>query len=62
MLGESRGLVVKQEDSQLSGCGLEPWHRIQDGVSKASYYNGKKKSSQMRHTKKKYLKNKTLNT
>jgi hypothetical protein len=52
MLGESHGLVVKPEDSQLSGCGLEPWHRILDGVSKASYYNGKKKGSQMRHTKK----------
>jgi hypothetical protein len=38
MLGESRGLVVKADDSQLSGCGFEPWRRILDGVSKASYY------------------------
>jgi hypothetical protein len=30
--------VVKAEDSQLSGCGFEPWHRILDGVSEASYY------------------------
>jgi hypothetical protein len=37
-LGESRGLVVKAEDSQLSGCGFEPWHCILDGVSKAGYY------------------------
>jgi hypothetical protein len=25
-LGKSRGLVVKGEDSQLSGCGFEPRH------------------------------------
>ncbi len=36
--GESRGLVVKAEDSQLSGCGFEPQRRILDGVSEASYY------------------------
>jgi hypothetical protein len=35
-LGKSRGLVVKAEYSQLSGCGFEPRHRIQDGVSVAS--------------------------
>ncbi len=52
--GESRGLVVKGEDSQLGGCGFEPRRRILDGVSKASFYNGKKrnKGSQMGHTKK----------
>ncbi len=33
VLGESRGLVVKAEDSQLSGC----WFEL-DGVSKASCY------------------------
>ena len=38
----SHGLVVKAEDSQLSGCRLEPRRRILDGVSKASYYIGKK--------------------
>ncbi len=32
-VGESRGLVVKAEDSQLSGCGFKPWHCILDGVS-----------------------------
>ena len=37
-LGESRGLVVKGEDSQLSGCGFEPRRRILDGVSEASFY------------------------
>jgi hypothetical protein len=42
MLGKSRCLVVKAEDSQLSCCGFEPLHRIMDGVSKASYYIGKK--------------------
>ncbi len=42
-LGESRGLVVKAEDSQLSGCGFEPLRRILDGVSKVSYYIVKKK-------------------
>jgi hypothetical protein len=34
--------VVKGEDSQLSGCGFEPRRRILDGVSKASYYIGKR--------------------
>ena len=38
MLGKSHGLVVKAEDSQLSGCVFEPRRRILDGVSKASYY------------------------
>ena len=38
MIDESRGLVVKAEDSQLSGCGFEPRRRILDGVSEASYY------------------------
>jgi hypothetical protein len=37
-VGESRGLVVKAEDSQLSGCGFKPWHCILDGVSEAGYY------------------------
>ena len=47
------GLVVKGEDSQLSGCGFESWRRILDGVSEASYYIGKRnKGSQMGHTKK----------
>jgi hypothetical protein len=35
---KSRGLVVKAEDSQLSGCGFEPRRCILDGVSEASYY------------------------
>ena len=39
---KSRGLVVKAEDSQLSGSGFEPLRRILDSVSKASYYIGKK--------------------
>jgi hypothetical protein len=43
MLGKSHGLVVKAEDSQLSGFGFEPLRHILDGVSKASYYIGKKK-------------------
>ncbi len=30
--------MVKAEDSQLSGCGFEPWHCILDGVSEAGYY------------------------
>jgi hypothetical protein len=34
--------VVKGEDSQLSGCGFKPHHHILDGVSKASYYIGKR--------------------
>ncbi len=38
VLGESRGLVVKAEGSQLSGCGFKPRRRILNGVSKASYY------------------------
>ncbi len=51
--------MVKAEDSQLSGCGFESRHRILDGVSKASYYIGKRnKGSQMGHTKKKYKKKK----
>jgi hypothetical protein len=51
--GESRGLVVKGEDSHLSGCGFESQRRILDGVSKASYYIEKgNKGSQMGHTKK----------
>ncbi len=29
-------LVVKAEDSQLSGCGFKPRRCIMDGVSKAS--------------------------
>ncbi len=57
MWGESRGLVVKGEDSQLSGCGFESRRRILDGVSEASYYIGKRnKGSQMGHTKKNILK------
>ncbi len=55
-LGESRGLVVKGNDSQLSGCGFESRHRILDGVSKASYYFGKRnKGSRIGHTKKKKI-------
>jgi hypothetical protein len=26
--------VVKGEDSQLSGCGFESWHRILDGCKR----------------------------
>jgi hypothetical protein len=51
--GESRGLVVKGKDSQLSGCGFESQCHILDGVSEASYYIEKgNKGSQMGHTKK----------
>jgi hypothetical protein len=56
--GESRGKVVKAEDSQLSGCGFKPPRRILDGVSEASYYKlqlkkkKRNKGSQMGHTKK----------
>ncbi len=40
--------MVKAEDSQLSGCGFKSRGRILDGVSKASYYIGKRnKGSQM---------------
>jgi GTPase len=50
--------VVKDEDSQLSGCGFESRRRILDGVSEASYYIGKRnKGSQMGHTKKNIQKN-----
>ncbi len=42
MCGESLLLVVKGKDSQLSGCGFESRCRILDGVSKASYYIGKR--------------------
>jgi hypothetical protein len=38
LCGESLVLVVKGEDSQLSGCGFESLCRILDGVSEASYY------------------------
>jgi hypothetical protein len=34
--------VVKEEDSQLSGCGFESWSCLLDGVSEASYYIGKR--------------------
>ena len=45
--------MVKAEDSQLSGCGFKSRGRILDGVSKASYYIGKRnKGSQMGHIKK----------
>ncbi len=33
--------MVNGADSQLSGCGFQPWRRILDGVSEASYYIGK---------------------
>ena len=43
-LGESCGLVVMAEDSQLSGCGFKPLRHILDGVHEASsYYIGKNK-------------------
>ncbi len=55
--GESRGLVVKGEDSQLGGCGFEPRRRILDGVSEASYYNGKREIKVAKWgTPKKYFK------
>ncbi len=34
--------MVKAENSQLSGCELEPLRGILDGVSEASCYIGKK--------------------
>ncbi len=53
----SCGLVVKGEDSQVSGCGFESRRHIMYGVSEACYYIGKRnKGSQMGHTKKKYIK------
>jgi hypothetical protein len=56
--GKSRGLVVKAEDSPLSGCGFEPLHHILDGVSKASYnIGGKNKGSQIGQTQKTHTKN-----
>ena len=36
--GESRSLVVKAEDSQLSVCEFKPRRHTLDGVSEASYY------------------------
>ncbi len=60
-IGESRGLVIKAEDSQLSGWGFEPLRRILDGVSKASYYIGKKEIKVAKwDTPKKYLKKEIL--
>jgi hypothetical protein len=55
--------VVKAEDSQLSGCGFEPWHRILDGVSEAGYYKLQWKNEikvAKWGTPKKYLKNKNI--
>ncbi len=55
--GESHGLVVKGEDSQLGGCGFEPRPRILDGVSEASFYNGKREIKVAKWgTPKKYFK------
>ncbi len=34
LFARSHGLVVKGEDSQLSGCGFEFWHRILDGCER----------------------------
>jgi hypothetical protein len=62
-IGESRGLVVKGEDSQLSGCGFETRRRILDGVSEACYYNGKRELKvAIWGTLKKYLKKVSLYT
>ncbi len=46
--------MVKAEDSQLSGCGLEPWHRILDGSVAVTYNwkNNENKGNQRGHTKK----------
>jgi hypothetical protein len=33
-VARSHGLVVKAEDSQLSGCGFESWHLILDGCKR----------------------------
>jgi hypothetical protein len=47
--------VVKGEDSQLSGCGLESWHRILDGCKRSQLLQLKINEtigSQMGHTKK----------
>ncbi len=56
--------MFKAEDSQLSGCGFEPQYtvrRILDGVSKASYYIGKKEIKVAKWgTPKKIFKKKTL--
>ncbi len=53
--------MVNGEDSQLSGCGFEPWRRILDGVSEASYYIGKGDIKVAKWgTPKKYLKEKKL--
>ncbi len=62
-IGESCGLVVKAEDSQLSGCGFKPRRRILDGVRKlASYYKLQWKNEikvAKWGTPKKYLKKKS---
>ncbi len=47
--------MVKGEDSQLSGCGFESWHRILDGCKRCQLLQLKineNKGSQMGHTKK----------
>ncbi len=50
----SHGLVVKGEDSQLSGCGFESWHCILDGCKRLLQLKiNENKGSQMGHTKKK---------
>ncbi len=49
--GKSRGLMVKAEDSQLSGCGLKSRRLILDGVSKITMKK-RNKGCQMGHTKK----------
>ena len=61
ILGESHGLVVKAEDSQLSSCGFKRRRCILDGVREASYYKWKneikvaKWGTPKKKIKKKYL-------
>ena len=49
------GLVVKAEDSQLSGCGFESRHRILDGCERLQLKKHENKDNQTGHTKKKIL-------
>ncbi len=54
-MARSHGLIVKGEDSQLSGCGFESWHRILDGCKQCWLLQLKineNKGSQIGQTKK----------
>jgi hypothetical protein len=55
----SHGLVVKREDSQLSGCGFESWRCILDSCQRSITIEKlmKNTGSQMGHPKKKIILN-----